>query len=173
MSKILKTGVINTSGYPNDNLAINSKRNIGPNSSYNIANFNTSKEITAGKKYTATIKGTIGENKWFGLWMGGGYTGLGQCSEVEEGLFKLTFTSPTTIAGNGSRVVINVYAGPSNNSNQSSIEWFKLEEGTASTLWIPNINDSNYLTKSSFFEIDDNCKFQKNGYIQSKEFIEY
>lgn len=173
MSKILKTGVVNTSGYPSNNLAINSKRNIQPTSSYNIANFNTSKEITAGKVYTATIKGTIGENKQFGLWMGGGYTGLGYCSVIEEGLFKLTFTSPATIAGNGSRTAINVYAVPYKNSNQSSLEWFKLEEGSGSTLWTPNENDNDYITKSSFFEIDDNCKFQKNGYIQSKEFIEY
>ena len=105
--------------------------------------------------------------------MGGGYTRLGYCSVIEEGLFKLTFTSPATIAGNGSRTAINVYAVPSNNSNQSSLEWFKLEEGSGSTLWTPNENDNDYITKSSFFEIDDNCKFQKNGYIQSKEFIEY
>ena len=173
MSNISKQGVISSSGSPNPNLAINSVRNISPNASYNIANFNTSKELTAGVKFTVTIKGVIGENKQFGLWMGGGYSSCGFFTNNGNGIFTLTFTSPATVAGNGSRTAINIYAYPSSNSNLSSLEWLKLEEGSVPTLWIPNENDADFVSDNcGFIEINDNCKIQKNGYIQANEFIE-
>lgn len=172
MVNINKQGIINSSGSPNPNLAINSVRNIAPISTYNIANFNTSEELTASNQYTATIKGTIGENKQFGLWMGGGYSHCGWFTNNGNGIFTLTFTSPTTVAGNGSRTAINIYAYPSSNSNLSSLEWLKLEKGSVPTVWTPNINDDIYVGNSSFIENNDICKIQKQGYIQSPEFIE-
>ena len=169
---INKQGVINMNGSPNPNLAIDSLKNIAPTALYNIANFNTSETLTAGNKYTVVIKGTIGDDKKFGIWLGGGATRVGWFTNNEDGTFITTFTSPNSIGGNGSRTGINIYAYPSSNSNKSSLEWLKLENGEIPTLWIPNVNDDIYVGSSGFIENNDICKIQKQGYIQSPEFIE-
>ena len=171
---ITKQGIINASGDAiNKNLAINSLRNIKPNSDYNIANFALTQDLTAGVKYTCTIKGIIGESKRFGMWMGGGYTQTGYFTDFNNGLFILTFTAPTTIGGNGRRNVINIYAYPSSNTNLSSLEWLKIEEGETATPWIPASVDISY--------VGDTCGFTEIGvtqcsigreYINSTEFIE-
>jgi len=60
-------------------------------------------------------------------------------------------------------------------ANTSQTIWIsdvKLEEGNVPTLWIPNINDDIYVGSSGFIENNDICKIQKQGYIQSPEFIE-
>ena len=59
--------------------------------------------------------------------------------------------------------------------NTSQTIWIsdvKLEEGSTPTLWIPNVNDDIYVGASGFIENNDICKIQKQGYIQSPEFIE-
>ena len=63
------------------------------------------------------------------------------------------------------------HLGVSGNS-EIHICGMKLEEGKVPTLWIPNINDDIYVGSSGFIENNDICKIQKQGYIQSPEFIE-
>lgn len=54
-----------------------------------------------------------------------------------------------------------------------SVKMVKFEEGAVPTAWIPNSNDSTCIGASSnLFEIEDNCKINKKGYIQANEFIE-
>ena len=142
-TSIDKHGIAHASGSVGANMAKNSLVNIAPTSSYNIANFDLTSEVVSGTKYTLTIKGTIGDSKQFGLWMGGGYTSLGFLTG-DAGIFTLTFTGPSTIGGNGSRTRINIYAYPSNNTNLSSIEWLKLEQGEVSTAWISATTDTIY-----------------------------
>lgn len=60
-------------------------------------------------------------------------------------------------------------------ANTSQTIWIsdvKLEKGNTPTLWTPNENDDIYVGNSSFIENDDICKIQKQGYIQSPNFIE-
>lgn len=60
-------------------------------------------------------------------------------------------------------------------ANTSQTIWIsdvKLEEGGVPTAWIPNVNDDIYVGTSGFIENNDICKIQKQGYIQSPEFIE-
>ena len=128
-------------------------RNLAKNSmfrtfskTYNIANFST-EEIEAGVTYTATILGKTYGNVTFGLWMGGGYTDCGRFSLVRSGhtynIYKLTFTGPTSIAGDGNRTRINIYSYPSSaaSSDGATINWLKLEEGDKSTPWMPHDTD--------------------------------
>ena len=60
-------------------------------------------------------------------------------------------------------------------ANTSQTIWIsdvKLEKGNTPTLWTPNENDDIYVGNSSFVENNDICKIQKQGYIQSPNFIE-
>lgn len=150
-TNISKQGIAFASGAVNPNLAKNSLVNIAPTSVYNIANFDLTDELTAGEKFTVTLKGTIGADKSFGLWMGNGWTNVGFFTLLTNGLFALTFTSPTTIGGSGSRTRINLYAYPSDNTNTSSLEWLKIEKGVTSTAWIPAITDTIYVGNTCGF----------------------
>ena len=66
--------------------------------------------------------------------------------------------------------------GTNGGTDTFSIRHCKLEKGSITTEWIPNENDIDFLNNNcGFFEnkyINDNCKIQKTGYIQSTEFIE-
>ncbi len=62
--------------------------------------------------------------------------------------------------------------GTDGGTDTFSIRNCKLEKGEVSTLWTPNENDIEYVGNSSFIENNDICKIQKQGYIQSPEFIE-
>lgn len=62
--------------------------------------------------------------------------------------------------------------GTSNGTDTFSIRNCKLEKGTVATLWVPNQDDVIFVGSPSFIEENDNCKIQKNGYIQSNEFME-
>ena len=172
---ITKQGIINASGDDiNKNLATNSLRNIEPNSNYNIANFALTQDLTAGVKYTCTIKGIIGESKRFGMWMGGGYTHTGYFTDFNNGLFILTFTAPTTIGGNGRRNAINIYAYPSSNTNLSSLEWLKIEEGETATPWIPASTDTSYVGDTcGFTELGGNITSIGKGCVTTTDFIEW
>ena len=60
-------------------------------------------------------------------------------------------------------------------ANTSQTIWIsdvKLEKGNTPTLWTPNENDDICVGNSSFVENNDICKIQKQGYIQSPNFIE-
>ena len=53
-----------------------------------------------------------------------------------------------------------------------SIKYIKLEKGNIPTTWIYDNTNTNYIDVGRFIEINDICKIQKQGYIQSPEFIE-
>jgi hypothetical protein len=132
---------LNRMGFGQENLALNSYINT-TNDSYNTANFNLSEDIIAGETYTVTFKGTLGTGKtYFGMWMGGGYTMIGRFVE-ENGIYTLHFTGPSTIAGDGSRSRINIYAVDWSVNATNSILWCKVEKGSKATPWCPNSSDA-------------------------------
>lgn len=53
-----------------------------------------------------------------------------------------------------------------------SIKYIKFEEGNVPTAWIYDNTSTNYIDTGRFIENNDICKIQKQGYIQSPEFIE-
>lgn len=62
--------------------------------------------------------------------------------------------------------------GAGGSTDTFSIRHCKLEKGEIATLWIPNKDDVDYIGEHGFIEENDICKIQKQGYIQSPEFIE-
>jgi hypothetical protein len=129
--------------------------------------------LTAGQKFTVTIKGTIGADKKFGLWLGGGYSLQGFFTARDDGTFTLTFTSPNSIAGDGRRDRINIYAYPSSNTNKSSMEWIKIEQGTIPTPWTPNVNDADFVSNICGFIEASNIAQISQGFINAPDFQEY
>lgn len=123
------------------NLALSSGSYIN-NSEYCIRNYNLSQDLVAGEIYTATIWGSLYSTKsHFGAWMGGGYTFVGAFSKLKEGLYRVTFTTPSAIGGNGLRNVVNIYTVPSNVVGVSTITAFKIEQGNKATDWTPAPED--------------------------------
>ena len=123
------------------NLALSSGSYIN-NSEYCIRNYNLSQDLVAGEIYTATIWGSLYSTKsHFGAWMGGGYTFVGAFSKLKEGLYRVTFTAPSAIGGNGLRNVVNIYTVPSNVVGASTITAFKIEQGNKATDWTPAPED--------------------------------
>ena len=170
---VSKQGVVSAGGAVNANIAKNSLRNITPTSAYNIANFDLTTEVTSGTAYTCVIKGTIGTDKQFGLWMGGGYTHCGWFTNLGDGLFVLKFSGPASVSGNGSRTAINIYAYPSSNTNTSSLEWLKLEAGSSYTSWIPATTDTMYVGSAcGFSEYGGTTPRFGKDFIEATEFIE-
>ena len=62
--------------------------------------------------------------------------------------------------------------GTSNGTDTFTIRHCKLEKGEIPTAWNTNESDVMIARKQGLFELDDIAKIQKNGYIQSYEFIE-
>ena len=123
------------------NLALNSDIYIN-NNEYNIRDYLLSQDLIAGEIYTATIWGSLYSSKsHFGMWMGGGYTGISGLSKIKDGVYQATFTMPNSVEGNGYKNVINIYTVPYNIVGISTIYKFKLEQGNKATDWTPAPED--------------------------------
>ena len=123
------------------NLALNSDIYIN-NNEYNIRDYLLSQDLIAGEIYTATIWGSLYSSKsHFGMWMGGGYTGISGLSKIKDGVYQATFTMPNSVEGNGYKNVINIHTVPYNIVGISTIYKFKLEQGNKATDWTPAPED--------------------------------
>lgn len=155
-------GITNFGGVSeeNPNLLKESYPNITTNS-YLIKSFYFGdKKPVAGKTYTLSIKGKLGEGKTgFGIYNSGGsikVATITPSAQGANGIYKLSFawkvTSGSTTVSN---TYLNVYALESSVTSDSTIEWIKLEEGSeASDTWSPapedNLNPVRFWAGSSY-----------------------
>lgn len=126
------------------NLLLNSGVPV-TNSSYNTQRYRMNGLMEAGKVYTIRLKGVLGAGKsHFSAWLDGGLIPLGTFADKGNGLYELTFTGQKGV--NTPTSTIYIYTVQSTVVVESSIEWIKLEEGSASSPWTPAPEDSTTLS---------------------------
>lgn len=142
-------GITNFGGIAeNPNLLKESYPNI-TTASYLVRSFYFGdRKPVAGKTYTISLKGKLGEGKTsFGIYNSGGsiqVATLTPSTQGANGVYKTTFVWKVT---SGSTTVANthicVYAIASSVTSESTIEWIKLEEGSeTSDKWTPAPEDN-------------------------------
>lgn len=121
--------------YPNENIADPKKVFPIRTSSYNVYLGNNVKNYQAGKKYTATLKGTKPSTQKFSGYLLNGNIGIGDFKPVEgvPNLWKITFTVTDAHIKAGVTNIFSIYQTPQGSIGQCEVEWLKIEEGEAST----------------------------------------
>ena len=143
----------------NDNLLKNSTQGAGiSQTTYNLQDYNFSKALVAGTTYTITCKINMSdEKKSFAVYHSGGSIICGPWivntgSGVYTWSFEATSQMASQTAGGGygyARVYVSNNNGPQGStalSGTANVDWIKIEEGTASTGFIPNSADALYNT---------------------------
>ncbi|EME3599088.1 BppU family phage baseplate upper protein [Enterococcus faecium] len=121
--------------YPNENIADPKKVFPIRTSSYNVYLGNNVKNYQAGKKYTATLKGTKPSTQKFSGYLLNGSIGIGDFKPVEgvPNLWKITFTVTDAHIKAGVTNIFSIYQTPQGSIGQCEVEWLKIEKGEAST----------------------------------------
>ena len=123
------------------NLVLSSDTLYRTTNEYRVGNYNMSEDWELNTVYTLTLKGTINDGQIFGVWANGSGTRVATFpSNHTNGVYKVTFTTPSSIA-NQTPKVINIYNTPSATAGEASIEWIKLERGNKATDWTPAPED--------------------------------
>lgn len=199
MANILKTGIVQGNGTPNPNLLPStSSKEVNysyPSSSYTDYYNQKTIIIPTGTKYTlsfwakSTVSGDgIRAHFYNPNTTTGAVTSQGKTSSAVDGQIDFTLSSQwdfywvtwTQTAANVTKSVIfprmfsQAMSGydTAKGTGIISVKMVKLEEGTVPTAWLPGSTDSYTFTNSGFNEIDNKCKIQKKGYIESNELIE-
>ena len=112
------------------------------NSHYPIKTYEMTENIPQGTQVTVSIKGMLGGGKThFGLYNSGGSVNIISLNSSDlnsNGVFVKTFD---WIVGSSENTHLYVYPMPSSVSEESSIEWIKLEKGNVSSDWSPAPED--------------------------------
>ncbi|MDD3692593.1 MAG: hypothetical protein PHX02_01635 [Oscillospiraceae bacterium] len=112
------------------------------NSHYPIKTYELTENIPQGTQVTVSIKGMLGSGKThFGLYNSGGSVNIISLNSSDlnsNGVFVKTFD---WVVGSSNNTHLYVYPMPSSVSEESSIEWIKLEKGNVSSDWSPAPED--------------------------------
>ena len=176
---ITKSGIITTSGSVNKNLVANSLINT-TSSSYGFASRTVS--ITEGKTYTISARGYISN------------AAVASGTTLRVYLYKsdwsycpiiMSFDSTSAktqygsfVANQTTTLTISSYSFKSQSTAGDPVTtiWYKMEEGSTPTVWVPNSSDSIYIGENiGFVEecINPNISsFTKSGQSLATEFIE-
>ncbi|EMF0589149.1 TPA: BppU family phage baseplate upper protein [Enterococcus faecium] len=121
--------------YPSENIADPKKVFPIRTSGYNVYLGNNTKNYRAGKKYTATLKGTKPSTQKFSGYLLSGSLGIGDFKPVEgvSNLWKITFTVTDAHIKAGVTNIFSIYQTPQSSIGQCEVEWLKIEEGEVST----------------------------------------
>lgn len=182
-----KTGVINYSGSPNENLLLSTPR-TNLQTSYLAYTLNLSENLVAGQTYILQLwdvdisnnKKTDDQLRVSVYWGGGNISIISLTVNKHVDYITGTFTITQTQAEKPTAVNawLCLYNTPPSVSgavmNMTVGKW-KLEKGNIPTNWIPCKKDEMNVGSPSFIEktdITDIAKIQSNGYIQAPEFIE-
>lgn len=146
-SVITNDGGIVSGGGSGRNLLLNSysdKKNS--NTGHPCAIYNLAKKVTAGEKYTFTIRAEFTNSLTMALYFGGGNYGSQWVSIPGDGTHTISFTF-TADANKAAQSSVHVYVRDQANSasftnGSCKIIWAKLEEGTVATAWSPAPEDN-------------------------------
>lgn len=112
---------------------------------YGIGSYHLAVPWEAGKTYTMTIHGTIGEGKQnaYQIWDNGGIRPLFNCHQVSPGVYRGTFnaTKYDRYDEDGARRRFNIHVMPNSVRVECTIEQAKFEEGNMPTAWTPAPED--------------------------------
>ena len=193
---ISKQGIVKASGGVGANVVKNTSPNeiqySYPASSYSDRWSATTPEIASASQYTLSFyaKSTVSGDKVRAHWYSPNTTtkaesNQGVTSTSSDGnitftlstqweKYWVTWTQSTTTAVKHLVFprMFSQASGGATGVGTVSVKMVKLEAGNTPTAWIPNVADANYSEYTGFFETL-NCHIQKNGYVESTEFIEY
>lgn len=107
------------------------------NADYLLAEYFTTEDIVSGMEYTFSLtRNALPPGKSFGVWVNAGSTKVGEMVHIGNGIFTLTFTTPTITAGKERS--LRVYSLPNGTAGTSAIAKVKLEKGNKRTDYSPS-----------------------------------
>ena len=168
------------------NLLIDTLKDIGKtHTSYNIADYNFSESLVSGNKYTIIAKViTSSEKHGVCFYHSGGSYQMGAWQPISEnGIYNITFTANSNMASQTSgsgHGYCRVYVSNNNATTQGStavtgsanVEWIKIYEGEADSMWTPNESDSYFVTNYHGFIEDDDIANIFEGHVEANQFYE-
>lgn len=117
---------------------------------YKVAEYTLAEDWIVGQEYTVTVKGTVNDGQYFGVWRDKSSARLGNMEyDAEKGLWTLTAVAPET--AREEKNILSLYNRDSASATQAEVQWIKLEKGNVSTDWTPAFEDIN----NSIAEIDN------------------
>lgn len=183
---ITKTGIVYAgSDSIAKNLLIDTLKDSGKShSTYNIVDFNFSESLVSGNKYTIIAKVvTSSEKQRVGFYHSGGSYIMNTWQPIAiNSIYKVTFTATSNMASQTSgsghgycRVYVSNNAGAQGSTavtGSANVEWIKIYEGEADSMWIPNEADSYFVTNYHGFIEDDDIANIFEGHVEANQFYE-
>lgn len=131
-------------GFDGQNLVVRGRYNITDNANYQIRGVYLSKDLTAGKTYTAVLSGEVGGSQQFGLWDSAGVGKQGIFTKKSGRIYTLTFTYNKSSSAS-SNSTLQIYNIPQETcaANPADVDWLCIYEGAvdAPDVFVPAPED--------------------------------
>lgn len=130
-------------GFGGTNLVVRGRYGLTDVTDYKVRNVYLSKDLTAGKTYTAVLSGDVGGSQQFGLWDSAGINH--QCTFVKKSGRIYTATFSFNKSSNANSNTLQIYNTPQATcaSNPADVDWLCIYEGAvdAPGMFVPAPED--------------------------------
>ena len=130
-------------GFNGQNLVVRGRYNITDNANYQIRGVYLSKDLTAGKTYTAVLSGDVGGSQQFGLWDSTSLQQQGLFTKKSGRIYTLTFVYKKRSDSNANTLVLYNYPKETCAANPADVDWLCIYEGAvdAPDVFVPAPED--------------------------------
>lgn len=160
-------------GFDGQNLVVRGRYNITDNANYQIRGVYLSKDLTAGKTYTAVLSGDVGGSQQFGLWDSTSLQQQGLFTKKSGRIYTLTFVYKKRSDSNANTLVLYNYPKETCAANPADVDWLCIYEGAvdAPDVFVPAPEDDaelvswggHYGAEKSSVELEGHDKVTQNG----------